>query len=517
VNRFVARAFPRLIQLGCVLALLAAWYLATADKGINPLLLPPLTGVWRRLAALVETGELWPDLLVTLHELALAFVLAAVLGCAAGFLASRTRYRIRVFDPLFSSLFSIPAILVYPLYVLFFGLGPGSKIAIGATIAFFPVVLNTMAGFGNVDALYLRAAHSMGASPRQLFFNVLLPAAAPVVLTGLRIGFILAFLSILGAETIASLDGLGHRIAAFAESMNADRMFATIVFVIAISFLLNWVVSSLDARLGGGGGGAGGRMIASSRRGGERFAGPGWVRLGIVVALLILWEAAGRWFTDPLFFRPLSEVFAAVFQILRDVKVARAVELTFIELAIAFVLSVAFGLAAGLAIGLNRFSYRATFPVVLMAYATPQVTILPLVVLWFGIGVESKIVFGFTHGIFPIVVSVVAGVRNLDETLRRAARSMGANRRQILWNVVFPHMMPAFFTGMRLAMAGVLLGVLLAELYVSQGGIGYYTAIFTQTFAPDKLFALIGLLAAMAIGLNELARRAETHFGRWQG
>jgi NitT/TauT family transport system permease protein len=94
---------------------------------------------------------------------------------------------------------------------------------------------------------------------------------------------------------------------------------------------------------------------------------------------------------------------------------------------------------------------------------------------------------------------------------------MGANRSQVLWNVVFPHMMPAFFTGMRLAMAGVLLGVLLAELYVSQGGIGYYTAIFTQTFAPAKLFALIGILALMAIALNEMARRAELHFSRWRG
>jgi NitT/TauT family transport system permease protein len=236
-----------------------------------------------------------------------------------------------------------------------------------------------------------------------------------------------------------------------------------------------------------------------------------------VIGLLVLWEVGGRWFADPLFFRGLSETIAAAFDIMADPKVVRAVELTFYELAIAFILSVAAGLAVGLAIGLSRFAYRATFPVVLMAYATPQVTILPLIVLWFGIGVESKIVFGFTHGIFPIVVSVVAGVRNIDETLRRAAWSMGANRTQIFWNVVFPQMVPAFFTGMRLAMAGVLLGVLLAELYVSQGGVGYYTAIFTQTFAPQKLFALIGILALMAIALNEAARRAELHFSRWRG
>ena len=93
---------------------------------------------------------------------------------------------------------------------------------------------------------------------------------------------------------------------------------------------------------------------------------------------------------------------------------------------------------------------------------------------------------------------------------------MGASNWQVLRYVIYPHMIPSFFSGMRLGMTGVLLGVLLAELYVSTGGIGYFTSVFTQNFEPTKLLGLVTMLAAMAIALNEFVRRAEVHFARWR-
>jgi ABC-type nitrate/sulfonate/bicarbonate transport system permease component len=153
-----------------------------------------------------------------------------------------------VFDPLFSGIYAIPAILFFPLYVLFFGLGPASKIAMGITISCFPIALNTMAGFGNVEKTFVVAARSMGCSSYQLFRWVLVPAAAPVIVTGLRMGFILAFLAILGSETIASLSGLGHRIVMLAEGMDTARMYAYIAFAVGIAAILNVIVSFLEAR-----------------------------------------------------------------------------------------------------------------------------------------------------------------------------------------------------------------------------------------------------------------------------
>ena len=197
---------------------------------------------------MLRTGEFVSDLRVTLTELAFAFSISATTGIALGYLISRSQYSIRVFEPLFAGIYSVPIILFLPLFVLFFGLGPASKIALGVTTSFFPIVLNTIAGFGYVDRVFVLSARSMGASETQLFRWVLLPAAFPVILTGLRIGFTVALLSILGSETIASLAGLGHRIVHLAEGMDIARMFAYITFAVAIALLLNTVVSTLEAR-----------------------------------------------------------------------------------------------------------------------------------------------------------------------------------------------------------------------------------------------------------------------------
>jgi ABC-type nitrate/sulfonate/bicarbonate transport system permease component len=243
---------------------------------------------------------------------------------------------------------------------------------------------------------------------------------------------------------------------------------------------------------------------------------PWAARLTVIALMLVVWEVAARWFVDPLFLSPPSLVVTSLGTLFATANVPAALILTLWELAVAFVLAVAIGLALGLAIGLQPFVQRSFFPVVLLLYGTPQVTVLPLFILLFGIGAASKIAFGVTHGVFPVIVTVVAGVQNLKPIYLTSARAMGATRWQIFRHVVFPHMVPSFFAGMRLGMAGVLLGVLLAELYVSIAGIGYFTNRFTDNLDPTKLLGLVGVLAAMAIVLNAIVRRAEVHFGRWR-
>jgi ABC-type nitrate/sulfonate/bicarbonate transport system permease component len=242
----------------------------------------------------------------------------------------------------------------------------------------------------------------------------------------------------------------------------------------------------------------------------------GVVRLGAVVLILLIWEIAARRFIDPMFISPPSRVFASLGAVWNTTGVPAALRLTFFELAVAFSIAVVIGLVIGLAVGLHPFARRSVTPIILLLYGLPQITILPIFILYFGIGAPSKIAFGVTHGMFPIMVTIIAGVQNMKPILMTSARSMGASRWQILRWVIFPHMIPSFFAGMRLGMSGVLLGVLLAELYVSTAGIGHFTTMFTENFDPTKLFGLIAMLAAMAIVLNEIVRRTELRFGRWR-
>jgi len=240
------------------------------------------------------------------------------------------------------------------------------------------------------------------------------------------------------------------------------------------------------------------------------------VRLIVIAGLLAWWEIAARYWVDPQFLSPPSRVLLSLPSLFGTKGVPAALWITLWELTLAFVIAAAIGLALGLAIGLSQLPRRSFVPIILLLYGTPQITILPLFVLYFGIGPASKIAFGVSHGIFPIIVTVVAGVQNIKPILVVAARAMGASRWQVFRWVIFPHMIPSFFVGLRLGMAGVLLGVLLAELYVSSAGIGYFTQMFTESFDPTKLLGLISLLAVMAITCNGLLRRAELHFQRWR-
>jgi ABC-type nitrate/sulfonate/bicarbonate transport system permease component len=242
-----------------------------------------------------------------------------------------------------------------------------------------------------------------------------------------------------------------------------------------------------------------------------------WTRAGLVVALLALWEILARLSGNPELIAAPSAILRALFTaILPDDQIRSAIVLTLFEIVCAYALAVAVGLAIGIGIGATSLTRRSLFPIVLLLYAIPQVVLLPLFTLGFGIGPAAKIAFGFSHGVFPVIVNVVAGMRDVNPLYLRAAHSMGARRGDILRDVIFHHMVTSFFTGLRLAMTMTLLGVILAELYVSTGGVGYFTKLFAESFDPAPLFALIGILAIMAIALNETVRAAERRFTRWK-
>ncbi len=170
----------------------------------------------------------------------------------------------------------------------------------------------------------------------------------------------------------------------------------------------------------------------------------------------------------------------------------------------------------GILVGLSDIGRRSVYPAVLLLYGIPQAIMLPLFVLVFGIGPAVKIAFGFSHGIFPVIVNTLAGMRNVNRLMVTGAAAMGATRLQLVRYVIFPHMVATVFAGLRLAMTLTLLGVVLAEIFVSQGGIGFYTLAYSETFNPAALMALVLTLALMAIALNELVRLVEARFSRWK-
>jgi NitT/TauT family transport system permease protein len=243
----------------------------------------------------------------------------------------------------------------------------------------------------------------------------------------------------------------------------------------------------------------------------------GAIRWLTIAGLIVLWEVAARLWGDPSFVAPPSAVLVALIPtIFGDPKLTAALGMTFFELVSAFALAIVVGALVGVAIGATSIARRSLFPFVLLLYGLPQVALLPLCILLFGLGPPSRIAFGFTHGVLPIIVTTVSGMRSVSPLFLASARSTGASSAQILRHIIFPTMVASVFTGLRLAMSLTLLGVILAELYVSSNGIGSFTQIFAETFKPAQLYALVVVLAVMAVCVNELVGLVETHFSRWK-
>jgi len=241
------------------------------------------------------------------------------------------------------------------------------------------------------------------------------------------------------------------------------------------------------------------------------------VRLALIVAVIALWEIYARFVsTSSLIAGPSDVAMAWWPKVVGDARVLAAVGVTLVELVVAFGLSVVFGMLIGVLIGLSNLGRRGLYPLVLMLYGIPQAILLPLFVLVFGLGPASKIAFGFSHGIFPVIVNTIAGMRNVSPLLLGGAAAMGATRAQQVRYVIFPHMVTTVFAGLRLAMTLTLLGVVLAEIFVSQGGIGFFTLLYSETFNPAALMALVLTLALLAVALNELVRLVEARFSRWK-
>jgi ABC-type nitrate/sulfonate/bicarbonate transport system permease component len=181
----------------------------------------------------------------TMIEFLAAFALSCAAGLLFGFAVGSYRYSTEVFEPILVALFAVPVIIIYPLCILFFGIGHASKIAFSAAYGFFPIAINVINGLKNVDRGLVRVAVAMGAKPLQLLFKVLVPDAFPLILNGIRLALVLEFLATVAGETLAGREGLGARMAESSESLSTPELFGWIVITILVSFCISQVANLL--------------------------------------------------------------------------------------------------------------------------------------------------------------------------------------------------------------------------------------------------------------------------------
>ncbi|MDC8758715.1 ABC transporter permease [Janthinobacterium fluminis] len=258
----------REIGVGCIApALVVALWQAVAMLGwINAQVLPaPLAVLERWIAYLLPvapradyaghwlawavSGELIVDALGSLYRVAAGFAIGAGLALPLG-LAMGARPRVHAWlNPLLQILRPIPPIAYIPLSILWFGLGNPPAVFLIALGAFFPVLMNTIAGVRQVDGIYLRAARNLGASGATLFLRVILPAAVPYILAGVRIGIGTAFIVVIVSEMIAVNSGLGFRILEAREYFWSDKIIAGMVSIGLIGLAIDVAMNRLNKHL----------------------------------------------------------------------------------------------------------------------------------------------------------------------------------------------------------------------------------------------------------------------------
>ena len=232
-------AYPRVtrVALGCAIPIfvLIAWEFRARLGGAPSYLIAP-TVVLTTVAEMVVSGEIWKHMGATMFRALGGYAIGGVCGVAMGLLAGIARPVERFYDPIISLTYPVPKIVILPILIAGLGAGNASKIAVITAAVFYPTFINALYGAKSVNKLYVWSARNMGASGLAVFRKVILPAALPQVLTGLRIGLALAFIVVVASEMQSSRSGLGHLIAAAEDSMRFDLMYAAIIAIAVIGF-----------------------------------------------------------------------------------------------------------------------------------------------------------------------------------------------------------------------------------------------------------------------------------------
>ncbi len=237
-----------------------------------------------------------------------------------------------------------------------------------------------------------------------------------------------------------------------------------------------------------------------------------------VVVFLSVWELMGGVLqvVNPMFMSAPSLIGKAAVQLFESGEIWNDLRVSGLEFFWGYVLSVIVAVPFGIAVGwYKRMSYIFD-PFINAMNATPRVALLPLVIIWLGIGIISKVGIIFLGAVFPILINTRDGVKTTPYNLLNAARSFGASQWQVFRSVVLPSTVPFILTGLRLGVGRALIGVMVGELYAATAGIGFMITVAGATFQTDKVFVGVLIFATSGMIAMELLTKLEARFSKWR-
>ncbi|MFD5224193.1 ABC transporter permease [Microbacterium sp. NPDC058342] len=228
-----------------VVVIVVAWVLGNTAFGVSPLILPDIVDSIAEIGVLLVSPDFYAAVGITIMEIIGALLLASAIGLIVGFLLGRVRFVARVFESMLGWVYMFPFVLLYPIFLLGLGVGPGSKVVYAGLVGAIPIAYNTVRGLAHVDKNYLRVARAFGARPLATDLHVRLSAALPMIRAGMRIGFSLVLISVILAELLGSTSGLGFELQRASDTFQNARAFALVILILVVCGVLQYFLERL--------------------------------------------------------------------------------------------------------------------------------------------------------------------------------------------------------------------------------------------------------------------------------
>ena len=232
---------------------------------------------------------------------------------------------------------------------------------------------------------------------------------------------------------------------------------------------------------------------------------------------LMLWEVVGRLkIIDPTFISYPSEVFAAGAKLIANGSIFSHFLSSMEALSAGLILGIIAGVSGGILIASSKLGYRIFKPHIFILSFMPMVALMPLIIIWFGVGIASKIAIVFLMSLVPILINTISGVHNTDTDLLKMARSFGADNSTVIRTVIFFDSLPFIFSGIRVAIGRAVIGIVIAEVIGYGRGLGYLISFYGGTFQTARLMFVIVVLLAISLGTVGLLTLLEKAIIKWK-
>jgi NitT/TauT family transport system permease protein len=241
---------------------------------------------------------------------------------------------------------------------------------------------------------------------------------------------------------------------------------------------------------------------------------------GFILLLIVLWELIPHLLTlskgMSLFFTTPLRIIEAGYQLILENKIQEHLYVSSVEFLLGLGMAIVVGLPVGLITGRSRTIDAMVDPFVTVFNATPRLIFLPLFILWFGIGMWSKVMIVFVGAVFPLLINTYEGVRNVDKVLVNVVRSFGANEWQTMKIVVLPNSVPYIVAGLRLAIGRAVLGVVVGEFFGASKGLGFMIATAATNYKVDVVFVGVAIFMGLSLILTMAVKKIESNLARWR-